>query len=345
MHLSPGENPRFSVECASRRSANVFPTREAAPQFTAGPWMTGNYRCYSGPVFLYLFISLLHSCFPLAALPTCRLAASLGFASAAAPGGMRRVGRVRPPAWPAVRRLQRDFCREIEREPERLVGRTKMISRQPILLRVFSPFVVIDRITLVDLPGVTKVPVGEQPADIEVLSKKSFSRIKPLLPKPNHSNAHTTSFTPVTSLGGSRLHPAYKEPLYMGSDCLSCLTSEPETVDSFFRQMLRGRRSLEALLRLFNLLLRVLILRMLPLPILQVMLFLMLPLLLLLMLPLLLLLMLLLLLLLRLALQLLLLLLVPFLPSVIAQHQVRLLLLEYLERPHCIILAVTDHLQ
>eukprot|EP00920_Eleutheroschizon_duboscqi_P017428 GHVT01041582.1.p1 GENE.GHVT01041582.1~~GHVT01041582.1.p1 ORF type:complete len:361 (+),score=56.75 GHVT01041582.1:304-1386(+) len=80
---------------------------------------------------------------------------------------MRRVGRVRPPAWPAVRRLQRDFCREIEREPERLVGRTKMISRQPILLRVFSPFVVIDRITLVDLPGVTKVPVGEQPADIE----------------------------------------------------------------------------------------------------------------------------------------------------------------------------------
>ena len=39
------------------------------------------------------------------------------------------------------------------------------ISPQPINLRVFSPHVVT--LTLVDLPGLTKVPVGDQPKDIE----------------------------------------------------------------------------------------------------------------------------------------------------------------------------------
>ena len=39
------------------------------------------------------------------------------------------------------------------------------ISPQPINLRIFSPHVVT--LTLVDLPGLTKVPVGDQPRDIE----------------------------------------------------------------------------------------------------------------------------------------------------------------------------------
>ena len=39
------------------------------------------------------------------------------------------------------------------------------ISALPINLRIFSPNVVT--LTLVDLPGLTKVPVGDQPRDIE----------------------------------------------------------------------------------------------------------------------------------------------------------------------------------
>lgn len=40
------------------------------------------------------------------------------------------------------------------------------ISHQPITLRICSPHVV--NLTMVDLPGLTKVPVGDQPDDIEV---------------------------------------------------------------------------------------------------------------------------------------------------------------------------------
>uniref|UniRef100_A0A672GYV0 Dynamin-1-like protein n=1 Tax=Salarias fasciatus TaxID=181472 RepID=A0A672GYV0_SALFA len=40
------------------------------------------------------------------------------------------------------------------------------ISDEPIHLKIFSPHVV--NLTLVDLPGITKVPVGDQPKDIEV---------------------------------------------------------------------------------------------------------------------------------------------------------------------------------
>lgn len=41
----------------------------------------------------------------------------------------------------------------------------KGISHDPIHLKIFSPNVVT--LTLVDLPGITKVPVGGQPDDIE----------------------------------------------------------------------------------------------------------------------------------------------------------------------------------
>uniref|UniRef100_A0A669C6R2 Dynamin-1-like protein n=1 Tax=Oreochromis niloticus TaxID=8128 RepID=A0A669C6R2_ORENI len=40
------------------------------------------------------------------------------------------------------------------------------ISDEPIHLKIFSPQVV--NLTLVDLPGITKVPVGDQPKDIEI---------------------------------------------------------------------------------------------------------------------------------------------------------------------------------
>ncbi|CAH3027598.1 unnamed protein product [Porites evermanni] len=58
-----------------------------------------------------------------------------------------------------------EICQEIERETERVTGNNKGISSEPIRLKIYSPKVL--NLTLVDLPGVTKVPVGDQPLDIE----------------------------------------------------------------------------------------------------------------------------------------------------------------------------------
>ncbi|CEI39274.1 Vacuolar protein sorting-associated protein 1 [Fusarium venenatum] len=54
---------------------------------------------------------------------------------------------------------------EISRETEAKVGKNAGISPAPINLRIYSPNVLT--LTLVDLPGLTKVPVGDQPRDIE----------------------------------------------------------------------------------------------------------------------------------------------------------------------------------
>ena len=54
---------------------------------------------------------------------------------------------------------------EIARETESKVGKNGGISAAPINLRIYSPNVLT--LTLVDLPGLTKVPVGDQPRDIE----------------------------------------------------------------------------------------------------------------------------------------------------------------------------------
>lgn len=54
------------------------------------------------------------------------------------------------------------FC---QNETEREAGINKGVSDKKILLKIFSPNVL--DITLVDLPGLTKVPVGDQPSDIE----------------------------------------------------------------------------------------------------------------------------------------------------------------------------------
>uniref|UniRef100_A0A665VP39 Interferon-induced GTP-binding protein Mx n=1 Tax=Echeneis naucrates TaxID=173247 RepID=A0A665VP39_ECHNA len=54
---------------------------------------------------------------------------------------------------------------EIESETDRITGSNKGISPIPINLRVYSPHVL--NLTLIDLPGMTKVAVGDQPADIE----------------------------------------------------------------------------------------------------------------------------------------------------------------------------------
>jgi dynamin 1-like protein len=56
---------------------------------------------------------------------------------------------------------------EIVKETDAKTGRNAGISPAPINLRIYSPKVLT--LTLVDLPGLTKVPVGDQPKDIERL--------------------------------------------------------------------------------------------------------------------------------------------------------------------------------
>ncbi|XP_066256757.1 dynamin-1-like protein isoform X2 [Euwallacea similis] len=65
-------------------------------------------------------------------------------------------------------RVYRDFeeiRQEIENETNRIAGNNKGICPEPINLKIYSTKVV--NLTLVDLPGITKVPVGDQPPDIE----------------------------------------------------------------------------------------------------------------------------------------------------------------------------------
>lgn len=54
---------------------------------------------------------------------------------------------------------------EIVRETDSKTGKNAGISSAPINLRIYSPNVLT--LTLVDLPGLTKVPIGDQPRDIE----------------------------------------------------------------------------------------------------------------------------------------------------------------------------------
>lgn len=61
-----------------------------------------------------------------------------------------------------------DFARireEIQNETDKTAGTNKGISAEPIRLRIFSQHVL--NLTLIDLPGITRVPVGDQPEDIE----------------------------------------------------------------------------------------------------------------------------------------------------------------------------------
>ncbi|XP_010518214.1 PREDICTED: dynamin-related protein 3B isoform X2 [Camelina sativa] len=58
-----------------------------------------------------------------------------------------------------------EIRREIEAETNRISGGNKGVSDNPIRLKISSPNVL--DISLVDLPGITKVPVGDQPSAIE----------------------------------------------------------------------------------------------------------------------------------------------------------------------------------
>ncbi|GMH74000.1 hypothetical protein TrRE_jg8367 [Triparma retinervis] len=72
------------------------------------------------------------------------------------------------------------ICEEIENDTARICGKNKGLSTKPINLRVYSPDVL--NLTLIDLPGATKVAVGDQPSDI---GKQIESMIKFYVSKPN----------------------------------------------------------------------------------------------------------------------------------------------------------------
>lgn len=63
-----------------------------------------------------------------------------------------------------------EIRKEIERETERIAGNNKGISPEPIILKIHAAHVL--PLSLVDLPGVTKVPIGAQPKDIEQQIRK-----------------------------------------------------------------------------------------------------------------------------------------------------------------------------
>ncbi|SCV01374.1 LAME_0G15808g1_1 [Lachancea meyersii CBS 8951] len=73
-----------------------------------------------------------------------------------------------------------EIRQEIVAETDKTTGKNAGISSVPINLRIYSPHVLT--LTLVDLPGLTKVPVGDQPADIE---KQIKDMLLKYISKPN----------------------------------------------------------------------------------------------------------------------------------------------------------------
>ncbi|KAI6655244.1 Dynamin-1-like protein isoform X2 [Oopsacas minuta] len=63
-----------------------------------------------------------------------------------------------------------DICLEIQQDTDKVSGGNKGISAEAITLRIYSPHVL--NLTLCDLPGITRVPVGDQPEDIESQTKE-----------------------------------------------------------------------------------------------------------------------------------------------------------------------------
>lgn len=73
-----------------------------------------------------------------------------------------------------------EIRQEIVKATDVTAGKNAGISPVPINLRIYSPHVLT--LTLVDLPGLTKVPVGDQPVDIE---KQIRDMLMKFISKPN----------------------------------------------------------------------------------------------------------------------------------------------------------------
>jgi replication fork clamp-binding protein CrfC len=87
-----------------------------------------------------------------------------------------------------------DFDRvldEIDKETQRIAGKGKGISSDPIILKIYSPKIV--DLTLVDLPGLVKVAIGDQPHDIDLLVRNL------VLEYISNPNALILAITPANS--------------------------------------------------------------------------------------------------------------------------------------------------
>ncbi|KAK0552380.1 Dynamin- GTPase protein [Tilletia horrida] len=101
--------------------------------------------------------------FPARTDPSTALTSDAAAAAAGSQGGVVEYGE-----FLHLDKRFTDFAeirREIENETYRVAGQNKGVSKLPIHLKVYSPNVL--NLTLVDLPGLTKIPVGDQPSDIE----------------------------------------------------------------------------------------------------------------------------------------------------------------------------------
>ncbi|KMT09308.1 hypothetical protein BVRB_6g134060 [Beta vulgaris subsp. vulgaris] len=84
-----------------------------------------------------------------------------------------------------------EIRKEIQAETEREAGANRGISETTIRLKIYSPNVL--DITLIDLPGITRVPVGDQPSDIE-------ARIRTMIMKYiRHPSCLILAVTPANS--------------------------------------------------------------------------------------------------------------------------------------------------
>jgi dynamin 1-like protein len=63
---------------------------------------------------------------------------------------------------------------KIEQLTDELCGSNKNIVDDPIILQVYSPH--CPDLTVIDLPGITRIPIGNQPKDIERITKEMVTR-------------------------------------------------------------------------------------------------------------------------------------------------------------------------
>jgi hypothetical protein len=91
--------------------------------------------------------------------------------------------------------------REIENETARIAGNNKGIDRQPINLKIYSPHVL--SLTLVDLPGLTKVSAEQRSAQdgangcrFPLATSPPTSRSRRATSSPSTSRSPTVSFSP-----------------------------------------------------------------------------------------------------------------------------------------------------
>ena len=110
-----------------------------------------------------------------------------------------------------------EICKEIEAETDRVCGTNKGVTDQPINLKIFSNTVL--NLTLVDLPGLTKIAVEDQPADIaDQIKKMVMAYITP-------KNAIILAITPAnTDLANSDSLIAAREVDPNGDRTIGVLT-------------------------------------------------------------------------------------------------------------------------